>query len=75
MKRRLFVGVDPLLSDNNFDFAFMTEAEVKQAEKESDTVYEYLTVRHGESWFEVVCSEKNLAQLETLCKAMKEELN
>jgi len=73
--RRLFVGVDPLLSDDNFDFCLMTEAEVKQAEEEAESVYEYLTATNYQNWVEVACSETNLEKLQKLCDEMKRELD
>ena len=74
MKLRLFVAVEPVLLDDNFDYEMMTEAEIKTAEEQSDSVYEYLTERQ-QNWFEVACSETNLAKLEKLCKAMKHEID
>ena len=74
MIRRLFVGV-PILSDDNFDFELMTEAEVKQAEEEAESVYEYLTQTNFQTWIEVACSETNLQKLQELCNEMKRELD
>jgi len=75
MIRKLFIAVDPCLSDDNLDFEFMSQAEIDEAEKEHETVYEYLSSgRMYESWFEIACTHQNIARLQELIEQMKKEL-
>jgi hypothetical protein len=75
MIRKLFIAVDPVLTDDNLDFEFLSQAEVDEAEKEHETVYEYLSSgRMYESWFEIACSQQNIIKLRELIEQMKKEL-
>jgi hypothetical protein len=75
MIRKLFIAVDPQLSDDNLDFEFLTDLQIEEAEKEHETVYEYLSSgRMYESWFEIACSKQNIIKLQELVEKMRKEL-
>ena len=74
MKRKFYIGVDSMADKDNLDFELMTEQEIKAAEAECGSVWEYLTDYPMQNWFEIDVSAENLAKLKEMVSAMEKEL-